>query len=141
VPSKEDWLARGLPTEGRRAGVTRVGSLVRDDIVTCRLGDRVDELRPRVESSPYDFALVTTERGTLFGRLRASVMEGAEAGATAESLMDPGPATMRPDRTPAEVIERLDKRDLRTAVVSTPEGRLIGVITRDALVEVAKTDR
>jgi hypothetical protein len=39
------------------------------------------------------------------------------------------------------VIERLDKRDLRTAVVSTPEGRLIGVVTRDALIEVDKTDR
>jgi Mg/Co/Ni transporter MgtE len=118
-----------------------VGSLVRDDVVTCRLDDRVDQLRPRVESSQYGFALVTTERGTLFGRLRASVMEGADAGATAESLMDSGPSTMRPDRTPAEVIERLDKRDLRTAIVSTPEGRLIGVVTRDTLVEVAKTDR
>lgn len=141
MPSKQDWLARGLPTEGRRAGVTRVGSLVRDDVVTCRLDDQVDQLRQRVESSQYGFALVTTERGTLFGRLRASVMEGADAGATAESLMDPGPSTMRPDRTPAEVIERLDKRDLRTAIVSTPDGRLIGVVTRDTLVEVAKTDR
>ena len=134
MPGKQDWLARGLPTEGRRADVTRVGSLARDDVVTCRPDDQVEQVRSRVKNSPYGFALVTTERGTLFGRLRASVMGGADADATAESLMDLGPSTVRPDLTPAEVTERLEKQDLRTAIVSTPEGRLIGVVARDVLV-------
>jgi CBS domain-containing protein len=92
-------------------------------------------VRPRVERSPYGFALVTSERGTIHGRLRRSVMEDADAGATAESLMEPGPSTVRPDLTPAELAEKLAKQDLRTAIVSTPDGRLIGVVSRADLPE------
>jgi CBS domain-containing protein len=92
-------------------------------------------VRPRVEHSPYGFALVTSERGTIFGRLRRSVMEDADDGASAESLMEPGPSTVRPDLTVAEVAEKLAKQDLRTAIVSTPDGRLIGVVSRADLQE------
>jgi CBS domain-containing protein len=135
MPGKHDWLARGLPTEGPEANLTRVGGLARGDIVTCRLDERLEQLRPRVKASPYRFALVTTERGTILGRLRGSLIEGADADATAESLMDPGPSTVRPDLTPAEVAERLDKQNFGAAIVSTPDGRLIGVVSRDALPE------
>jgi hypothetical protein len=35
VPGKVDWLARGLPREGEKAGETRAFELVVDDVVTC----------------------------------------------------------------------------------------------------------
>ena len=44
--------------------------------------------------------------------------------------MEGGPSTVRPNANARELIERLAKRDLRTAVVTTPEGRLIGVSHR-----------
>ena len=50
--------------------------------------------------------------------------------ATAEAVMEPGPSTVRPDIAAGELAERLRKRDLKTAVVSDPEGRLIGVVLR-----------
>ena len=40
---------------------------------------------------------------------------------------------MRADLSPEELRERLDKKDLRFAVVTTPEGRLIGVVARAEL--------
>src|SRR5919201_2488563 len=89
VPGKADWLARALPTEGTAAGRPRAGTLARDDVVTCRLTDRVGDIRPLVEASPYGFALVKTERGTVLGRLRASTMAEADESASAESLMEP----------------------------------------------------
>ena len=46
----------------------------------------------------------------------------------AESVMEPGPSTVRPDMLAAELAQRLAKRNLRTAIVSTPEGRLLGVV-------------
>jgi CBS domain-containing protein len=131
VPGKSDWLARGLPTEGEAANRARAGDLARDDVVTCRLDDRIDEIRAQVEQSHYGFALVTTGRGTLLGRLHMSAMDGADAGASAQSLMEPGPSTVRPDVEPAELAERLATRDLRTAIVTTPEGRLLGVVRRE----------
>jgi Mg/Co/Ni transporter MgtE len=133
VPGKSDWLARGLPTEGEAAREPRAGALARDDVVTCRLDDRIGEVRSRVKESPYGFALVTTERGTLLGRLRMSAMADADADALAEALMEAGPSTVRPDVKAGELADRLEQGGLRTAIVSTPEGRLLGVARREDL--------
>jgi CBS domain-containing protein len=132
VPGKEDWLARGLPTEGERAGDKRVDAYARDDVVTCGLGDTIAAVRPRVADSPYGFALVVADGGVLLGRLRKSALDG-DPDARAEDVMEPGPSTVRPDSDPADLRKRLTERDLRTAVVSTPEGALIGVVLRTDL--------
>lgn len=127
-----DWLARALPTEGTEADTPRVKDAVRDDAVTCRLDDRVGEVMPRVEESPYGFALATSADGVLLGRLRRSRCEG-KYDALVEEVMEEGPSTVRPDTAAPELAERLAKRDLKTAVVSTPEGRLLGVVLRSEL--------
>jgi CBS domain-containing protein len=113
------------------------GRLARKDVVTCRLDARVDEVRARVEQSTYGFALVTTEQDILLGRLRKSALEPAADGATAESIMEPGPSTVRPDIPAAELAERLAQRNLRTAVVNSPDGQLIGVVRRRDLESAA----
>jgi predicted transcriptional regulator len=132
VPGKVDWLARGLPTEGERTGETRVGDLARDDVVTCDLQDDATEVAQRIDDSPYRFALVQADDGTLLGRLRRSAVED---GKTAGEVMSPGPSTVRPDTAVDELREKLDAKDLKTAIVSTPEGHLIGVVMRTALGE------
>ena len=131
VPGKVDWLARMQPVEGERAGEKRVGHFARDDVVTCALGDDALAVRDRIEASPYGFALVVAN-GTIMGRLRRSVINEAGSG-TAEELMDPGPSTGRPDQDIEELRKKLDDKGLKTAIVSTPEGKLIGVVTRRAL--------
>jgi Mg/Co/Ni transporter MgtE len=47
--------------------------------------------------------------------------------------MEPGPSTVRPDSAPDELAERLRSRDLRSALVTTPDGVLIGIVRRDDL--------
>ena len=133
VPGKVDWLARNLPTEGDKADTPRVGAIARDDVVTCRADDPVGPLCQQVKESAYGFALVTTEDGTLLGRLRGSVIDEADPDTTAEAAMSPGPSTVRADTAVSDLRERLDAKDLKTAIVSDPEGRLIGVVTRRAL--------
>jgi hypothetical protein len=132
VPGKVDWLARGLPTEGDHAGRPRVGQLARDDVAVCGLGDPVEHVRELIEASPYGFCLVAAEDGTLLGRVRRSALERV-AGGTAEDVMNAGPSTVRYDLGVAELRERLAERDLKTAIVSTPEGKLIGVVRRTVL--------
>jgi predicted transcriptional regulator len=82
-----------------------------------------------VAGSPYGFALVVAEDGTLLGRLRKAVL-GADPAARAEQVMEAGPSTIRADRPLAELAERLRRRELRTAVVTTPDGKLLGVVLR-----------
>jgi CBS domain-containing protein len=133
VPGKVDWLARNLPAEGDEADKPRVGALARDDVVTCALDTRVGELRDAIEESPYGFALVVWSDGTMLGRVRSSQIRDAADDATAEQVMQPGPSTVRPDLSVDELRKRLDDKELKTALVSTPEGRLIGVVTRRQL--------
>jgi CBS domain-containing protein len=133
VPGKVDWLARGLPTEGDEADRPRVGAIARDDVVTCALDTPVGEVRGRVEQSPYGFGLVVSDDGVLLGRLRGSEMAEADESARAEDVMQPGPSTVRCDLPVEELRKRLDDKDLKTSLVSTPEGKLVGVVTRKAL--------
>ena len=106
--------------------------MARDDAVTCGLDDRVGDVRPRVDASPYGFAFVVSSGGKLLGRLRKAALQG-DPEARAEDAMEPGPSTVRADTALDVLRERLDRRDLKTAIVTTPEGVLIGVVRRTDL--------
>lgn len=132
VAGKLDWLARGLPREGDKATERRAVDVARDDVVTARADERIGDVRARVEASPYKFGLVVSEGGALFGRLRKAALEGDPA-ARAEDVMEPGPSTVRADTPLDKLRDRLDKRGFKTAVVTTPDGVLLGVVHRDDL--------
>jgi CBS-domain-containing membrane protein len=42
--------------------------------------------------------------------------------------MEPGPSTIRADTALEGLRKRLEERGLKTAVVTTPEGKLLGVV-------------
>jgi CBS domain-containing protein len=132
APSKEDWLARGLPTEGEKADAPRAWKLARDDVVTCSLDDTVGDVRERILASPYGFGFVVAEDGCVLGRMRRSALD-CDPSLTAEQVMEAGPSTVRADLSPGELREKLDKKGFRWAVVTTPDGVLIGVVPRSAL--------
>jgi CBS domain-containing protein len=136
MPGKVDWMARGLPLEGDKAGEPRAIDVAARDVVTCGLQDTMGAVRERVAQSRYGFAFVVSEDAVLLGRLRKAALEGDPA-ARAEDVMEPGPSTSRPDTPPAELLAKLDRGQLRTAVLTDPDGRLLGVVRRDDLASSA----
>jgi len=110
-----------------------VCALARDDVVTCSLDTPIGGLAAQIDASPYGFALVVAADRTLLGRLRRSMLTDVDPQTPADQVMDPGPSTVRADTGVAELRKRLETRNLRTGLVSTPEGKLIGVVTRDTL--------
>lgn len=128
APGKVDWLARGLPTEGR-PHERRAGELARDDVVTCRPEERIGDIRTRVERSPYGFALVLSADAILLGRLRRQALHG-DPDARAGHGMEAGPSTVRAHEPLEPLLERLHARALTTAIVTDPDGRLIGILRR-----------
>jgi CBS domain-containing protein len=132
VLGKADWLAHNLPVDGEQAQAATAGRAARDDVVTCGLEDPTGPLRERIDRSPYGFALVTVAGRVVLGRLRRSAL-GADPDVPAEHVMEPGPSTVRPDTPARDLAQRLADRDLETAIVTTPEGELIGVVRRDDL--------
>jgi CBS domain-containing protein len=127
VTGKADWLARALPTEGAEPRPPRVADLLRDDVATADLHERIADVLPRVHTPPYGFALVTGRGGVLLGRLRRAALHGDPA-AAAEQVMEPGPSTIRPDTEPVALARRLRDRELTTAVVTDPDGVLLGIV-------------
>jgi CBS domain-containing protein len=45
--------------------------------------------------------------------------------------MEPGPTTIRPDERLAAIAELLRATNVPRIVVTTPDGRLVGVLTRE----------
>jgi rhodanese-related sulfurtransferase len=127
--SKVDWLAHGLPMEGAAAADRTAGSIAHQDVATCKLDERAELIALRIQASPYGFALVLEDRVVL-GRIRSSRLGAASNDATAEQLMEPGPSTMRPHTALGELRDRFDRGETKTAIVTTPEGELIGVVGR-----------
>ena len=137
VPGKVDWLAHNLPVEGERATPPTAGRLLRDDVVRCRPEDRLSAVLARIESSPYDFALVTSDDPIVLGRLRAGAATG-DGDRPVGEIMELDPWTVRPHRSAAKVAERLAAKDQRWAIVTTPEGRLLGVAGGEDLKRAAQ---
>lgn len=132
-------MAHALPVEGEKPNPPTAGRVARDDAVRCSPETRAPDVREAIERSPYPFALVTGGGGLLIGRLAASALEG-RGDATAGEIMELDPSTVRPHRAAGELAEHLADKDLQWAIVTTPEGRLLGVASRDDLERAATAD-
>jgi Mg/Co/Ni transporter MgtE len=139
VPGKVDWLSHNLPVEGERATPPTAGRLMRDDAVRCAPGDRVGDVLDSVKRSPYTFALVTDEAGQLLGRVRGSLCSESDRERAAGEVMELDPSTVRPHRSAQAVAKRLAEKGFKWAIVTTPEGRLLGVAWREDLERAAQT--
>jgi CBS domain-containing protein len=129
---KVDWLAHNLPVEGDDPEPPTAGRVARDDVVRCALDDAVGEVRELISRSPYGFALVVSPGGVLLGRLRGSALD-CDPTLKVEEVMEAGPSTARPHRAAGKLAKRLAEQGLRWAIVTDPEGRLIGVASREDL--------
>jgi CBS domain-containing protein len=135
-----DWLAHGLPVEGERPEAPIAGRVMRDDAVLCRPTDRISGVCESVEPSPYPFALVTSEDRTLLGRVPASALAPA-SDRPVWDVAEPGPKTFRPHESAEKVAGVLADKDLRWAILTTPEGRFLGVASREDLERTATRGR
>jgi hypothetical protein len=101
-------------------------------VATCELHDDLAAMTTALAAARYGFCLVVTGDGIVLGRLRRSALQDASPDATAEQLMESAPSTIRPNIAAQALVDRLTKRDLKTAIVTTPEGALLGAFPREA---------
>jgi len=124
-----DWKAAALPLEGNKDQPPRVTDATRTDVPTCRPDATVGEVRS-VVAGEWDVCVVVDCDEVVVGRLRRSALgEGDES--RVEELMEPGPGTVRPDSLLGPLVDRLIRRDIPHVLVTTPQGKLLGVLVRD----------
>ncbi len=125
--SKAAWLGLGLPVEGTVSSTARAGSIARRDVPRCYLGEKVGDVRERFDDAGV--CVVVDDDEVVLGVVREEV-----AGLPGETLVDdvlqPGPATARPSITADELARNLDEDGRPHILITTLEGRLLGLIRR-----------
>jgi Mg/Co/Ni transporter MgtE len=136
VAGELDWLAAGLPTDGRNAELPRAGDLARPDVPTCRLDERIGQVRERVQAAGWDACVVVNDQRVVLGLLRAEELERGQD-EPIEQIMRPGPSTFRPHVLIEELAHFMVDHDLPTSLVTTSDGRLVGLLRREDAARVA----
>jgi Mg/Co/Ni transporter MgtE len=130
VDGKMDWLAHGLPTEGRGPHLAVVGEVVRPATSTCGLDTTSGAIRSALKPGTDDVCAVTSDEGVVLGRVRwRDLPEADDVGV--EEFMQSGPATVRTIEELRPLVERMRKAGVKTILVTTANGRLVGMLHRD----------
>ncbi len=131
VPGKADWSASGLPTEGTLADVPTVGGAARRDVPTCGPSEKVAEARERMIATRWDRCVVVNGERIVLGVLREKDLALSYSEASVESAMRNGPATFRPDEPVEKVAKRMRERGVSSVLVTTSDGKLVGMLRRE----------
>ncbi len=128
---KRDWGSFGLPREGRLAEQPSGCDLARSDVPTCRLTDDLQEVRARVRETEWDTCIVVTEAGIVLGRLGRKAIRSDDDQTVVEKAMTEGPSTVRPSIGLDALVKRMQDNNLTSWVVTTADGKLVGVVRRE----------
>jgi rhodanese-related sulfurtransferase len=135
VAGKAAWLAMGLPAEGTIPHRSRAGALARPAAtigIDATIGDLEAVERPTERSDETDCLTVVTDDEIVVGLL------SAEAGRLPDdtpvtAAMQPGPPTVRPSIRADELAQSMDRNRESRILVTTLDGRLVGLVHRDDL--------
>jgi Mg/Co/Ni transporter MgtE len=111
----------------------RAGDLARRDVFTCASAERIGGVRAR--SASWEECGVVNGRGILLGTLAREHLDQPDD-AVVEDVMALAPTTVRPDRSAKSLKQILNRTKASAVWVTTPEGELIGVVSKAAVEEV-----
>jgi len=138
MPGKADWFASGLPKEGKLASIPTIGEAARRDVPTCGLRDKVGFARDQAQKAGWDRCVVVNKERVVLGVLREAEW-ATHPESSVETVMRNGPATFRPNEPVAKLAEQMRQRGATSILVTTPDGRLIGLLNRKDAKRIAGT--
>lgn len=103
--------------------------MVRRDVPTCSLTERIGAIHRRCKEKGWNVCLVVNESNVVLGRIRGKAWE-ADPQTLAEDVMEDGPTTFRPDKFLKSLVERMFEKKVGTVVITDPDGLLIGLLYR-----------
>jgi CBS domain-containing protein len=136
VPGKADWFASGLPKEGRLASLPTIGDSARRDVPTCAPAEKIGVVREGVRKAGWDACVVVNEERVVLGLLRKKEL-ASDPEAPVEEVMRNGPATFRPNEPGRKMAERMQDRGATAVLVTTSDGKLVGLLYREGTERLA----
>ncbi|HWN59874.1 MAG TPA: CBS domain-containing protein [Streptosporangiaceae bacterium] len=118
-----------MPTEGTFAQRPRLVDVVRRDVPTCSLDERLGDVRDRAAAAGWDACVVVSQDRVVLGLLRAKELQ-ADPQLLVERVMRPGPSTYRPFVSVEEMRRTMTERNLESSPVTTSDGKLVGLVRK-----------
>jgi len=81
----------------------------------------------RTEARNGDVFIVVNDEGVVLGRLRGDALDG-DPEASVEQVMESTPVTFRPSVPLEEMADYLQEHGMDSALITTAEGRLVGIL-------------
>jgi predicted transcriptional regulator len=131
---KADWGSFGLPLDGRADSSTRVASLARSEVPTCRLDELAAHVAARLRDG-WDICVVTNDDDIVLGMLGRSALRSGQQ-TTVENAMTSGPSTIRPSARLDAITKRMHDQNLTRLIVTRSDGVLLGVLRVEDLESV-----
>jgi CBS domain-containing protein len=103
--------------------------VVRRDVPTCSLGERLGDVRDRAIAAGWDACVVVSRDRVVLGLLRAKELH-ADPYLLVELVMRPGPSTYRPLVSVEEMRRTMTERNLESSPVTTSDGKLVGLVRK-----------
>ena len=135
VGSKMEWIGAGLPWEGSEASQPQLGDLATADVALCSLDDTVGTVR--VGLGRRSLCLVVNDERVVLGLVSAESL-GRDDELRISEVMEEGPSTYRPHVPATEMAERLDEHPQPQLLVTTLDGRLVGMATAEDVSNAAR---
>jgi CBS domain-containing protein len=134
VAGKADWAAAGWERQGRLDEKPFCGDIAARDVPTCTPGERLAEVRARVEAAGWDRAVVVGPDNIVLGLLRGAHL-AADGALSAELAMEPGPSTFRVSLPARELRDYMGEKNVQSVLVTDADGRLAGAVDRRTVEE------
>jgi CBS domain-containing protein len=122
-----DWAAFGLPLDKGENGPVMVIEQMERQVPTCGLNESVGEAKQRAKKLGFQICVVMNEQGVVSGVIGKNAWE-KDSDITVESVMEPGPTTLRPSYS-VEDAKDLVMKSSRDAIITSSDGRLLGLFT------------
>jgi CBS domain-containing protein len=127
VAGKQDWLAFDLPFDGKLAESRTAGSSAMKDIPVCAPLEKISEVRRRAEQAGWHECVVADDKRVVLGLLEKAAWHARDE-LTVEEVMDPAPLTLRPHFPWESVVQKMNSQKTAVALVTRPDGKLIGLL-------------
>jgi Mg/Co/Ni transporter MgtE len=100
--------------------------MIQKDVPTCSMRERFEDVKSRRRPN-QDLCVVVNDKNIVLGVIQGETWDANPLGRVAD-VMQPGPRTLRPDLDPKDAQKMLRNYDAPTAIVTTSDGELLGII-------------
>jgi predicted transcriptional regulator len=128
VAGEADWTAAGLPTEGQHRR-DALPPYITTHIVTAQPEEPLGQPLSHAAALGAEIIVAVNAAGIVLGRIRTSTIT-ADPNQRVGDVMHDGPATVRVDENPHDLLQRMRNRAVKDVIVTDPDGHLVGIIRR-----------